>query len=77
MFKAKKPSKYFQEVYNCLARNSEEYVPMMGNLYLKEFTTRVASNPVAARFIITTYKANMLILKAMYNFMREKTKKNK
>lgn len=77
MFKAKKPSKYFQEVYNCLARNSEEYVPMMGNLYLKEFATRVASNPVAARFIITTYKANMLILKAMYTFMREKTKKNK
>lgn len=77
MFKANKPSKHFQEVYNCLARNSAEYVPMMGNLYLKEFATRVASNPLAVRFIITTYKANMLILRAMYNFMKEKTRKNK
>lgn len=77
MFKAKKPSKYFQEVYNCLARNAEEYVPMMSNQELKEYATKVASNPVAVRFIIMVYKANMLILKSMYYFMKAKTKKNK
>lgn len=77
MFKQKKPSKYFQEVYNCLADNCTEYVPMMSNQDLKEFATKVASNPVAVRFIIMTYRANMIILKAMYNFMKAKTKKNK
>lgn len=77
MFKANKPSKHFQEVYNCLARNSEEYIPMMSNQDLKEFATKVASNPLAVRFIIMAYRANMMILKAMYNFMKAKTKKNK
>ena len=77
MFKAKKPSKYFQEVYNCLARNSEEYVPMVSNQDLQEFATKVANNPVAVRFIIMVYKANMIILNAMYRFMKAKTKKNK
>lgn len=77
MFKANKPSKHFQEVYNCLARNSAEYIPMMSNQDLKEFATKVASNPLAVRFIIMAYRANMMILKAMYNFMKAKTKKNK
>ena len=77
MFKEKKPSKYFQEVYNCLARNNEEYVPMVSNQDLQEFATKVANNPVAVRFIIMVYKANMIILNAMYRFMRAKTKKNK
>ena len=77
MFKTKKPSQHFQEVYNCLARNREAYIPMMSNQDLKEFTTKVASNPVAVRFMIMVYKANMIILNAMYNFMKAKTKKNK
>lgn len=77
MFKTKKPSQHFQEVYNCLARNREAYIPMMSNQDLKEFTTKVASNPVAVRFMIMVYKANMIILNAMYNFMKVKTKKNK
>ena len=77
MFKTKKPSQHFQEVYNCLAKNRTAYIPMMSNQDLKEFTTIVASNPAAARFIITAYRANMIILNAMYNFMKAKTKKNK
>lgn len=77
MFRTNKPSQHFQEVYNCIARNREAYIPMMSNQDLKEFTTKVASNPVAVRFIITVYRANMIILDAMYKFMKEKTKKNK
>lgn len=77
MFKTNKPSQHFQEVYNCIARNREAYIPMMSNQDLKEFTTKVASNPVAVRFIIMVYKANMIILDAMYRFMKAKTKKNK
>ena len=77
MFKTHKPSQHFQEVYNCIARNREAYIPMMSNQDLKEFTTKVASNPIATRFIITAYKANMIILDAMYRFMKAKTKKNK
>ena len=77
MFKTNKPSQHFQEVYNCIARNREAYIPMMSNQDLKEFTTKVASNPVAVRFIITVYRANMIILDAMYRFMKAKTKKNK
>ena len=50
---------------------------MMSNQDLKEFTTKVASNPVAVRFIIMVYRANMIILDAMYRFMKAKTKKNK
>lgn len=76
MFKTKKPSQHFQEVYNCLAKNRKAFIPMMSNEDLKEFTTKVASNPVAVRFIIMAYKANMIILNAMYNFMKNK-KKNK
>lgn len=76
MFKTNKPSQHFQEVYNCIARNREAYIPMMSNQDLKEFTTKVASNPVAVRFIIMVYKANMIILDAMYRFMKAKTKKN-
>jgi hypothetical protein len=75
MFKKAKASQHFQEVYNCLAKNREAYIPMMSNQDLKEFTSIVASNPAATRFIITAYRANMMILNAMYNFM--KTKKNK
>lgn len=77
MFRTNKPSQHFQEVYNCIARNREAYIPMMSNQDLKEFTTKVASNPVAVRFIIMVYKANMIILDAMYRFMKAKTKKNK
>lgn len=77
MFKTNKPSQHFQEVYNCIARNREAYIPMMSNQDLKEFTTKVASNPVAVRFIIMIYRANMIILDAMYKFMKAKTKKNK
>ena len=77
MFRTNKPSQHFQEVYNCIARNREAYIPMMSNQDLKEFTTKVASNPVAVRFIIMVYRANMIILDAMYKFMKEKTKKNK
>lgn len=77
MFRTNKPSQHFQEVYNCIARNREAYIPMMSNQDLKEFTTKVASNPVAVRFIITVYRANMIILDAMYRFMKAKTKKNK
>lgn len=77
MFSTKKPSQHFQEVYNCIARNREAYIPMMSNQDLKEFTTKVASNPVAVRFIIMIYRANMIILDAMYRFMKAKTKKNK
>ena len=76
MFKTKKPSQHFQEMYNCIAKNRTAYIPMMSNEDLKEFTTQVASNPVAVKFIIMTYKANMIILDAMYNFMKNK-KKNK
>ena len=75
MFKKAKASQHFQEVYNCLAKNREAYIPMMSNQDLKEFATIAASNPAATRFIITAYRANMIILNAMYNFM--KTKKNK
>ena len=77
MFRTNKPSQHFQEVYNCIARNREAYIPMMSNQDLKEFTTKVASNPVAVRFIIMVYRANMIILDAMYRFMKAKTKKNK
>lgn len=77
MFRTNKPSQHFQEVYNCIARNREAYIPMMSNQDLKEFTTKVASNPIAVRFIIMVYKANMIILDAMYKFMKAKTKKNK
>lgn len=77
MFKTNKPSQHFQEVYNCIARNREAYIPMMNNQDLKEFTTKVASNPIAVRFIIMVYRANMIILDAMYRFMKAKTKKNK
>ena len=77
MFKTNKPSQHFQEVYNCIARNRDAYIPMMSNQDLKEFTTKIASNPIATRFIITAYKANMIILDAMYRFMKAKTKKNK
>ena len=77
MFRTNKPSQHFQEVYNCIARNRVEYIPMMSNQDLKEFTTKVASNPVAVRFIIMIYRANMIILDAMYRFMKAKTKKNK
>lgn len=77
MFKTHKPSQHFQEVYNCIARNREAYIPMMNNEDLKDFTTKVASNPIAVRFIIMVYKANMIILDAMYRFMKAKTKKNK
>lgn len=77
MFKTNKPSQHFQEVYNCIARNREAYIPMMSNQDLKEFTTKVASNPIAVRFIIMVYRANMIILDAMYRFMKAKTKKNK
>ena len=77
MFRTNKPSQHFQEVYNCIARNREAYIPMMSNQDLKEFTTKVASNPVAVRFIIMIYRANMIILDAMYKFMKAKTKKNK
>ena len=77
MFRTNKPSQHFQEVYNCIARNREAYIPMMNNEDLKEFTTKVASNPIAVRFIIMVYKANMIILDAMYRFMKAKTKKNK
>lgn len=76
MFKTKKPSQHFQEMYNCIAKNRTAYIPMMSNEDLKEFTTQVASNPEAVKFMITAYKANMLILDAMYNFMKNK-KKNK
>lgn len=76
MFKTKKPSQHFQEVYNCLAKNRTAYIPMMSNEDLKEFAAKVASNPVAVRFIIMAYRANMIILDAMYNFMKNK-KKNK
>lgn len=75
MFKKAKASQHFQEVYNCLAKNRTAYIPMMSNQDLKEFTTQVANNPAAVRFIIMTYKANMIILNAMYNFM--KNRKNK
>ena len=77
MFRTNKPSQHFQEVYNCIARNREAYIPMMSNQDLKEFTTKVASNPVAVRFIIMIYRANMIILDAMYKFMKAKTKNNK
>ena len=77
MFRTNKPSQHFQEVYNCIARNREAYIPMMSNQDLKELTTKVASNPVAVRFIIMIYRANMIILDAMYRFMKAKTKKNK
>ena len=77
MFRTNKPSQHFQEVYNCIARNREAYIPMMSNQDLKEFTTKVASNPVAVRFIIMIYRANMIILDAMYRFMKAKTKKDK
>lgn len=77
MFRTNKPSQHFQEVYNCIARNREAYIPMMNNQDLKEFTTKVASNPIAVRFIIMVYRANMIILDAMYRFMKAKTKKNK
>lgn len=77
MFRTKKPSQHFQEVYNCIARNREAYIPMMSNQDLKEFTTYVVNNPLATRFIITAYRANMIILDAMYRFMKAKTKKNK
>ena len=77
MFRTNKPSQHFQEVYNCIARNREAYIPMMNNEDLKEFTTKVASNPIAVRFIIMVYRANMIILDAMYRFMKAKTKKNK
>ena len=77
MFRTNKPSQHFQEVYNCIARNREAYIPMMSNQDLKEFTTKVASNPVAVRFIIMVYRSNMIILDAMYRFMKAKTKKNK
>lgn len=77
MFKTNKPSQHFQEVYNCIARNREAYIPMMSNEDLKDFTTKVASNPIAVRFIIMVYRANMIILDAMYRFMKAKTKKNK
>lgn len=76
MFKTKKPSMHFQEAYNCIARHRTTYIPMMSNEDLKEFTTQVASNPEAVKFMITAYKANMIILDAMYNFMKNK-KKNK
>ena len=77
MFKTHKPSQHFQEVYNCIARNREAYIPMMSNEDLKEFTTQVVNNSLATRFIITAYRANMIILDAMYRFMKAKTKKNK
>lgn len=77
MFRTNKPSQHFQEVYNCIARNREAYIPMMSNQDLKEFTTKVVSNPIAVRFIIMVYRANMIILDAMYRFMKAKTKKNK
>ena len=77
MFRTNKPSQHFQEVYNCIARNREAYITMMSNQDLKEFTTKVASNPIAVRFIIMVYRANMIILDAMYRFMKAKTKKNK
>ena len=77
MFRTNKPSQHFQEVYNCIARNREAYIPMMSNEDLKEFTTQVVNNSLATRFIITAYRANMIILDAMYKFMKAKTKKNK
>lgn len=77
MFRTNKPSQHFQEIYNCIARNREAYIPMMSNEDLKEFTTQVVNNSLATRFIITAYRANMIILDAMYKFMKEKTKKNK
>ena len=77
MFRTNKPSQHFQEVYNCIARNREAYIPMMSNEDLKEFTTKVVNNPVAVRFIIMVYRSNMIILDAMYKFMKEKTKNNK
>ena len=77
MFRTNKPSQHFQEVYNCIARNREAYIPMMNNQDLKEFTTQVVNNQLATRFIITAYRANMIILDAMYKFMKEKTKNNK
>ena len=77
MFRTNKPSQHFQEVYNCIARNREAYIPMMNNEDLKEFTTKVARDPIAVRFIIMVYRANMIILDAMYRFMKAKTKKNK
>lgn len=77
MFRTNKPSQHFQEVYNCIARNREAYIPMMSNEDLKEFTTQVVNNSLATRFIITAYRANMIILDAMYKFMKEKTKNNK
>ena len=77
MFRTNKPSQHFQEVYNCIARNRETYIPMMSNQDLKEFTTKVVNNPLATRFIITAYRANMIILDTMYRFMKAKTKKNK
>lgn len=77
MFRTHKPSQHFQEIYNCIARNREAYIPMMSNQDLKEFTTQVVNNTLATRFIITAYRANMIILDAMYRFMKAKTKKNK
>lgn len=77
MFRTNKPSQHFQEVYNCIARNREAYIPMMSNQDLKEFTTQVVNNSLATRFIITAYRANMIILDTMYRFMKAKTKKNK
>ena len=77
MFRTNKPSQHFQEVYNCIARNREAYIPMMSNEDLKEFTTQVVNNSLATRFIITAYRANMIILDAMYKFMKAKTKNNK
>lgn len=77
MFKGKKPSQHFQEVYNCLARNREAYIPMMSNKDLKEFTEIVSIDPTAVKFIIEAYKANMMILDIMYKFMKEKAKEAK
>ena len=77
MFKTNKPSQHFQEVYNCIARNRKEYIPMMSNEDLEDFIMHVLKYPMATRFIITAYRANMIILDAMYKFMKAKTKKNK
>ena len=53
MFRTNKPSQHLQEVYNCIARNREAYIPMMSNKDLKEFTTQVVNNPLATSS--TTY----------------------
>lgn len=77
MFRTNKPSQHFQEVYNCIAKNREAYIPMMSNEDLEDFIMHVLNYPIATRFIITAYRANMKILNLMYRFMKVKTNEDK